>query len=116
MIPKTRVAVYGSCLYMACLAGGLQANPILDVVHIGASSPSFPQGLADLAPAVVVFDPRETPGDLATSVLQDRPGLRLISVDQATDEMLIASGQRATVRSANDFLKLIDLREDGSAG
>lgn len=115
MAHKTRVAVYGSCVYMTSLALGLQANPALDVVHISRISPAFSQGLAEFEPAVIAFDAGDAPEDLARSVLQDRPDLLLISVEQATDEMLLLpSGQRATVRTANDFLELINSRENRS--
>ncbi len=116
MTPRTRVAICGSCLYMASLAAGLQANPTLDVVHIHPRSFAFPRNLTELAPAVIAYDPREMPDAVTASLLKERPNLLLISVDQATNEMYASSGPRATVLSANDFLRLIALAEKESTG
>ncbi len=114
MATKTRVAVCGSCLYMAGLAAGLQTNPALDVVHIRASSPALPQRLTELAPAVIAYAPGEMPEAVTASLLDARPDLLLVCVDWTTNEMQASSGQRATVLSANDFLELIAVSDDGS--
>jgi len=104
---KIRVAVCGSSLYMAGLAASLQANPDVDVTRIPANAAALSQSLDELAPAVVAFDLYEMPGDLAISLLRDRPELVLIGVDPSSDRMLLLSGRQERPVSAAELLQAI---------
>lgn len=101
---------------MAGLAAGLQASPALDVVHIIPNSPDFPERLAELEPAVIAYDSEQTPEVLADSLLKKRPEVLLVAVDRVTHVMSSSSGHSAKVHSTRDFLKLIKLSRNGSAG
>ncbi len=107
MVSRTRVAVYGNSLYMTSLAASLKANPGLDVVRILTNSPTSPQYLDELAPAVVAFDLGEMPGDLAIALLRDRPELILIGVDPSSDRMLVLSGRQEQPMSAAELVQVI---------
>lgn len=107
MTPKIRVAVCGSSLYMAGLAASLQANPDVVVSRIPANTAALTQSLDELAPAAVAFDLGEMPGDLAISLLRDRPELMLIGVDPSSDRMLLLSGRQEQPVSAAELLQAI---------
>jgi hypothetical protein len=85
---------------MAGLAASLQANPDVEVLRIPANTADLSQALDDLAPAVVAFDLDEMPGDLAISLLRDRPELILIGADPSSDRMLLLSGRQEQPVSA----------------
>jgi hypothetical protein len=107
MPPKIRVAVCSSSIYMAGLAASLQAHPDVEVLRIPANTTSLSQRLDELAPAVVAFDLGEMPGDLAISLLRDRPELILIGVDPSSDKLLLLSGRQERPVSAAELLQAI---------
>lgn len=100
---------------MASIAAGLQNSPALDVVQVLPDSPDFPKKLAELAPAVIAYDPKQMPERLTVSLLKKRPELLLVSVDRETHVMSASSGHHAKVHSTRDFLKLIALSRNGTA-
>ncbi len=107
MTLKTRVAVCGSSLYMAGLAASLQANPNVEVVRIPANTVALSEALDELALAAVAFDLDEIPGDLAISLLRNRPGLTLIGADPSSDRLLLLSGRQEQPVSAAELLQAI---------
>jgi hypothetical protein len=104
--PKIRVAVCGSSLHMAALAASLQANPDVDILRVPAIA-AVSQCLDELALVAVAFDLGELPGDLAISLLRDRPELILIGVDPSSDRMLLLSGRQERPVSAAELLQAI---------
>jgi DNA-binding NarL/FixJ family response regulator len=104
---KIRVAVCGSSIHMAGLAASLQANPDVDVSRIPANPAALSQSLDELAPAVVAFDLGGMPGDLAISLLRDRPELILVGVDPSSERMLLLSGRQERPVSAAELLQAI---------
>jgi hypothetical protein len=92
---------------MAGLAASLQANPDVDVLRIPANTAALSESLDKLAPAVVAFDLGELPGDLAISLLRDRPELILVGVDPSSDKMLVLSGRQEQPVSAAELLQAI---------
>jgi hypothetical protein len=107
MAPKIRVVVCGSSVYMASLAASLQANPDVEVARIPANPAALSRDMDALAPAVVAFDLDEMPGDLAISLLRDRPELILVGVDPSNDRMLRLSGRREQPVSAAELLQVV---------
>jgi hypothetical protein len=101
------VVVYGSSLYMAGLVASLKADPSLDVVHIHSGSLAFEQCRQGLAPAAIVFDLGEMPPDLALAQLRACPGLMLIGVDPASEDILLLSGQQTRAVTMSDMALLI---------
>ncbi len=111
MADTTRVVVYGSSLYMAGLAASLKADPSLDVTHIHSGSPAFEQCRQAQPPAAFVFDLGEIAADLVLLQLRVCPGLMLIAVDAATEDILVLSGQQVRAVTMNDMARLITGKE-----
>jgi hypothetical protein len=107
MAPVIRVAVCGSTLYMAGLAACLEANPDVEVVRVPTNAAAPLQCLDELALSAVAFDLGEMSGDLAISLLRDRPELVLIGVDPSSDSLLLLSGRQAQPVSAAELLHAI---------
>jgi hypothetical protein len=76
-------------------------------LRIAANTSTLTQSLDELAPAAVAFDLGEMPGDLAISLLRDRPELVLIGVDPSSDRMLLLSGRQEQPVSAAELLQAI---------
>lgn len=107
MSSKTRIAVCGSSLHMAGLAASLQAVPNVTVLRVAADAAALAQTIDELAPAVVAFDLGEMPGDLAFTLLRNRPEIILIGVDPSSDRLLMLSGRQAQPVSGADLVRLI---------
>lgn len=105
MKPGIRVAVCGSSLHMASLAASLQAHPDVVVLRMPGNPATLLPVLDELAPGVVALDLDETPGDLAMSLLRDRPGLVLVGVDPSSDKMLVLSGREERPVSVAELLQ-----------
>jgi hypothetical protein len=110
---KIRAAVCGSSLYIAGLAASLQANPDVVVLRIPANTVALSQSIDEFAPALVAFDLGEMPGDLAISLLRDRPELILVGVDPSSDKMLVLSGRHEQPVSAAELLRAIAPSREG---
>jgi len=89
------------------LAASLKANPDVEVSRMPANTAALSLSLDELAPAAVAFDLGEIPGDLAISLLRDRPELILIGVDPSSDRMLLLSGRQEQPVSAAELLQAI---------
>lgn len=89
MKPQARVVVYGRSLHMAAIATSLKAETHLDVFYVDPLVPGARETVAELEPAVVVFDlGRGLPG-LDVTLLCEQLGLLLIGADPNRDELLI---------------------------
>lgn len=113
MADTTRVVLYGSSLYVAGLAASLKTHPSLDVIHTPSGSPAFEQCRQAQAPAVLIFDLGEMPADLVLLQLRACPGLMLIGVDAASEDILLLSGQRTRAMTMNDLAQLITGTDSG---
>lgn len=107
MDKRTRVVVYGSSLNMAGIAASLKGDAGLEVVRIDSHSPAFQQRLNELDPAVIAFDLSDPSSGLDVRLLRQRPGLLLVGVDSASDELLILSSQQERVVAMADLLRVI---------
>jgi hypothetical protein len=105
--PKIRVAICGNSLHMAALAASLRATQDVDVTRVPADSAAISHSLEELAPAAVAFDLDELSGDLAITLLRDRPELILVGVDPFSDRMLLLSGRQEQPVSAGELLQAI---------
>ena len=114
MTHKIQALVCGSSVYMAALAANLQTNPDVAVFHIPADTAALSRATAELLPVLVAFDLGEMPGDLAISLLRDRPELILVGVDPSSDKMLVLSGRHEQPVSAAELLRAITESGTGS--
>jgi hypothetical protein len=108
---KTRVVVYGSSLQMAGIAASLKANPNLEVVCISPRSPNARQSLSELKPAAIAFDLCDPPASVDVTLLRQQPGVLLIGVDPASDEILLLSSRPVQALSVADLVNAIDPRD-----
>jgi len=95
------------------LAASLKANPDVEVSRMPANTAALSLSLDELAPAVVAFDLDELPGDLAISLLRDRPELILIGVDPSSDKVLVLSGRQEQPASVAGLLQAMAVRGRG---
>lgn len=107
MADITRVVIYGSSLYMAGLAASLKTDPSLDVTHIHSGSLDFEQCRQAQAPAAIVFDIDELSSDRLLIQLRACPGLTLIGVDAASEDILLLSGQQVRAATISDMVQLV---------
>lgn len=114
MADITRVVIYGSSLYIAGLAASLKTNPSLDVNHVCSGSQVFEQCRQAQAPAAFVFDLSEMPAELVLLQLRACPGLLLIGVDAASEDILLLSGQQVRAVTMNDMAQLVSGTGTGS--
>ncbi len=116
MDKRTQVVVYGSSLHMAGIAASLDGDADLEVVRIDSHSPTLQQRLNELDPAVIALDLSDPSSGLDVRLLHERPGLLLVGVDPASDELLILSSQQERAVAMADLLRVIhrtDLTQEG---
>jgi hypothetical protein len=107
MEKRMQVVVYGSSLTMAGIAVSLKGDAGLEVVCIDSHSPTFQQKLNELDPAVITFDLSDLSSGLDLRLLRERPGLLLVGVDPASDELLVLSSQQERAVAVADLLSVI---------
>lgn len=104
---RTRVVVYGNSLHMAGIAASLKANQSLEVVCVDTHSPTARQTLTELNPAAIAFDLSDPPASLDVTLLRQKPGMQLIGIDPASDEILVLSGYQQQALSVSDLVHVI---------
>ncbi len=104
---RTQVVVYGRSLYMAGLATSLKAAPLLQVVCRDPSSAVVRQALDELAPAAIAFDLVDLPAEVAFGLVRDRPGILLVGVDPARDDVLVLTGHHEQAMTTADLVELL---------
>lgn len=104
---RTRVVVYGSSLHMAGIAASLKVDQSLEVVCVDPHSPTARQSLSELDPAVITFDLSDPSTSVDVSLLREKPGVLLIGVDPASDDILVLSGCPQQALSVSDLVHII---------
>ena len=107
MAGKIRVVLYGRSLYMAGLAVSLQADPALDVVHIRSDAADIEQVLQAAPTAAIVFEMDKLPRNLVVDYMSTHPGLLVIGMDLASEDILLLSGQHVCVGTMADMIGLL---------
>lgn len=105
---KTRVVVYGRSLSMAGIAASLRANPGMEVFGVDPVTPAALQQMAELTPAVIVFDLGVVLSDLAIALLRGQPGLQLIGIDPSSNQLLVLSSHPAQALSVAELIEVIN--------
>ena len=108
MEKRRRVLLYGKSLILGSVGAGLQQCPHLEVVSV---SPPFPtaQGLAALAPEVIIFDVEAACPESALTLLAACPSLLLIGIRPSSDQVLLWSGRRSRAETLQELIQVIDL-------
>ena len=113
MEKRTRVALYGSSLFMAGLAVSLKEKPGLEVIHSQPGAPDACQHLSEPGFRVIILDINEPPPDLVLSLFQKHPELCLLALDPAGDRLLALSGETSQPLTTNELLQVIESHADG---
>lgn len=104
---QIRVAVCGSSLYMTGLAASLERHPDVALLRVPTDAASLSQHIGELAPAMILFDLDELPGDFTLSLLRVRPELVLVGFDPSSERLLVLSSRREQPVSAAELLEVI---------
>ncbi len=107
MKPRT-VAIYGGNLVMSAIGASLEGLPGFHVQYF-AEVPSDTTALLNAAwPSVILFDLATAPADFAISLLRKAPTIMLIGVDLANNTLLVLSGERSRLLTAQDLVQVIE--------
>lgn len=104
---KKRVLIFGKSLNLAGLAACLKADANLDVHFIDPYQLSTREVMEKFYPEAIIYDLNDPPRDLELVLLADRPGTQLIGVDPSSDDVLVLTGKRSRVVTANELVSLV---------
>ena len=101
------VLVYGRCLNLAGVAACLKLDAGLDVRLADPQQCSAREVLDAYDPETIIYDLTDPPADIDLALLGDRPGTQLIGVDPSSDDVLVLTGKRSRVVTANELAALV---------
>jgi hypothetical protein len=103
---KRRVILYGKSVILGTVGASLRNYPDLDAILLPPPLPDV-QGLAALAPDVIIFDLQAPHPDFAISLLDACPRLILIGVDPSSDQVFLWFGKHLNVMSTQELVQTI---------
>jgi len=101
------VLVFGRCLNLAGVAACLKLDGGLDVHLADPHERSAREILDSYDPETIIYDLTDPPDDLDLALLSDRPGTQLIGVDPSSDDVLVLTGKRSRVVTANELAAVV---------
>jgi hypothetical protein len=101
------VVLYGNSVFLAGIKAQLDLDPGIEVIAIDAGATGLRERIRDLSPRALLFDLAERQAEPAVALLRELPGLLLIGVDPARDELLVLSGTSQQALSAADLVNII---------
>ena len=107
MAARKKVLMYGGCLNLAGLKACLKLDTGLDVLTLHPGDPSARQCLAEFDPETIIFDLTDPSTDVDLDLLKSRPNTLLIGVDPSSDDVLVLTGKRSRVVTANELAALV---------
>jgi hypothetical protein len=102
---KRLVVLYGNSVIVGTVGASLRRSPQYKVVPM---LPSQQSELEATAPDVVVFDLEATRPEAAFSMLESRPGLKLIGISPDNNLVRIWSGKQLRELSTQALLDVIN--------
>jgi hypothetical protein len=115
-VDKQRIAaLYGNSLFIASLEACLRDRKELAVVRIDVTLPDAMERLAALCPDVVICDLDASHAQFVTSFLREHPGLPLLGLGLADNNVVVLSSQQYTALTANDLTQVIQGIKQGTA-
>jgi hypothetical protein len=102
---KRLVVLYGNSVIVGTVGASLRRSQQYNVVPI---LPSQQSELETTAPDVVVFDLEAARPEAAFSMLESRPGLKLIGISPDSNMVRIWSGKQLRELSTQDLLDVIN--------
>lgn len=107
MAARKRVLVYGGSLNLAGLTACLKLDTGLEVLTLHPSDPQARQSLEEFNPETIIFDLTDPSTDVDLDLLKSRPNTLLIGVDPSSDHVLVLTGKRSRVVTANELAALV---------
>ncbi len=104
------IIVYGRTVILGTIEASLKRFPQLQVSVLCAPFPGIDE-LRAMAPDVILFDVEAPRPEAAFSLLETCPGLLMIGMDAACEDMLVLSSHPAQAFSADDLLNVICQRD-----
>jgi hypothetical protein len=104
---RKKVLVYGGCLNLAGLTACLKPDTGLDVLSLHPGDPQARQCLDEFDPETIIFDLTDPSTDVDLDLLKSRPHTLLIGVDPSSDHVLVLTGKRSRVVTANELAALV---------
>ena len=102
-----KVGIYGSQLVMSAIGACLQEKPEFDVQRIKGLLPNIIDQSDAAPPDVILFDLAAAQPDFAIPLIHTHPGILLIGVDLANNKMLVLSGKKSCLITAEDLVQAI---------
>lgn len=102
-----KVGIYGSQLVMSAIGACLQEKPEFDVQRIKGLLPNIIDQSDAAPPDVILFDLATTQPDFAIPLIHTHPGILLIGVNLANNKMLVLSGKKSCLITAEDLVQAI---------
>ena len=107
MASLKRVLVYGGCLNLAGLTTCLKQDSGLEVLIVHPGDPNARQCLDAFNPETIIFDMTDPSTNVDLDLLKSRPHTLLIGVDPSSDHVLVLTGKRSRVVTANELAALV---------
>jgi hypothetical protein len=104
---RKRVLVYGGCLNLAGLTACLKLDKALEVLTLHPDDPQARHCLDEFDPETIIFDLTDPSTDVDLDLLKSRPHTLLIGVDPSSDDVLVLTGKRSRVVTANELAALV---------
>ena len=109
---RQRAILVGDSLILAGLQASLEARPGIEILVLDQPLDTLCEVLRSLCPAVLVFDLGAVQGDFPLALLQ-LPGLRLISINPETHQVLVWAGSEAAAIDAAGLVRVLSEAGDG---
>lgn len=104
------VFLVGNSVFLAGIKAELELDPGIELIAVDAGSMDVIESIREHNPRALLFDLAEGQPDFAVALLREQPGLLLIGVDPASDELLVLSNQPAKVLNLSDLIELTRIR------
>jgi hypothetical protein len=100
---RLQLAAYGNSLFLKGIAACLACHMGLRVDLIDPEEPDARQRLHGLNPDAIAFELHGARLDVPMELLQHTPGLLLVLLDAASEEILVLSGHRTQPTTAAEL-------------
>jgi len=104
---RKKVLVYGGCLNLAGLTACLKQDSGLEVLIVHPGDQNATQCLETFNPETIIFDMTDPSTNVDLVLLKSRPHTLLIGVDPSSDHVLVLTGKRSRVVTANELAQLV---------
>ncbi len=114
MTADSRLVLYGNSVFLAGIKAQLEHGALYDyptalnLISIEIGCPHVIDLIREQKPRAVLFDLAMPQPDFVISLLREQPGLLLIGIDPASDEMLVLSSRPQLALSISDLVEVVN--------